>query len=85
MRYLHDTVRWLDHQAPGTAVFIAMAVVLIIVVLVLVLHAARDSKLGRFRFKISASVLKVGTFGMEVESEQKPGQFPPGSAAGPTS
>jgi energy-converting hydrogenase Eha subunit A len=55
---------------------ICAVVVLIIVVLVLVLRAAHDNKLGRFKFKISASLLKICTFGIEVESEREPAKLP---------
>jgi hypothetical protein len=48
-----------------------MVIVLIVVVVVLVLRAARDNKLGRFKFSISASLLKLCTFGNEVESQRE--------------
>jgi hypothetical protein len=44
-----------------------MVIVLIVVVVVLVLRAARGNKLGRFKFNISAGLLKLCTFGIEVE------------------
>jgi hypothetical protein len=51
---------------------VCMIAVLIVVVLVLVLRAARDNRLGRFKFGISASLLKICTFGIEVESQREP-------------
>jgi hypothetical protein len=44
-------------------------IVLVVVTLVLVLHTACDTNLGRFKFNISASLMKIGTFGMQVESD----------------
>jgi hypothetical protein len=55
---------------------LSMVIVLIVVVLVLVLRAARDNKLGRFKFRIYASLAKIFTFGMEVESQQSAGSGP---------
>jgi hypothetical protein len=47
-------------------------VIVLLVVIVLVLRAARDNKLGRFKFSISASVLMLCTSGIEVESQREP-------------
>jgi hypothetical protein len=44
----------------------------VVVVLVLVLRTARDGKLGRFKFSLSASLLKVCTFGIVVETQREP-------------
>ena len=57
---------------------VCMIAVLIVVILVLVLRAARDNRLGRFKFGISASLLKICTFGIEVESQREPTKLPPG-------
>ena len=62
---------------PSPGIIISL-VVPIVVVLVLVLRAARDNKLGQFRFKLSATLLKIITFGIEIESQREPDRLPPG-------
>jgi len=62
---------------------LGMVVVLIVVVLFLVLRVVRDNKLGRFKFKIHASLAKIFTFGMEVESQQSAGSGPGDDLPGP--
>jgi hypothetical protein len=58
--------------AETLVVICAVCMVVLIAVLVLVvLHAARDNTLKRFKFRISASLMKICTFGIEVESESR--------------
>ena len=58
---------------------VCMVIVLIIIVVVLVVRAARDNKVGHFKFSISASLLKLCTFGIEVESQRESARVPPGA------
>jgi hypothetical protein len=53
-----------------------MVIMLIVVVLVLVLHAARDPKLERFKFRFYGSL--PGKFGIEVESQRESVKPAPG-------
>ena len=64
---------------PSLGIIISL-VVPIVVVLVLVLRAARDNKLRQFRFKLSATLLKIITFGIEIESRGEPDRLPPGES-----
>lgn len=65
--------------------------VVVLVVVLAALHAARDSTLKGFRFRISASLAKICSFSIEVESEnhgqESGGGHParlPGCMAGPS-
>ena len=40
------------------------------------LLTVRDDKLKKFRFKLSAALLEIVTFGVEVESEREPEREP---------
>jgi hypothetical protein len=54
------------------AVICTVCAVMLTVALVLVaLHTARDSTLERFKFRISASLMKICSFGIEIESESR--------------
>lgn len=48
---------------------VVCVVVPIVALVLVVLHVARDNTLKRFKFKMSASLIKICSFGIEIESE----------------
>jgi hypothetical protein len=54
-----------------TLMVVCAAFVLTVALVPIVLHAACDTTLHRFRFRISASLMKICSFAIEVESESR--------------
>jgi hypothetical protein len=57
---------------------ICILALIVVLAFAAVLLTVRDGKLKKFRFKLSAALLEIVTFGVEVESEREPDELPPG-------
>jgi hypothetical protein len=59
---------------------ICILVLIVVFAFATALRIVRDDKLKKFRFKLSATLLKIVTFGIEIESKRKPDELPSGEA-----